>query len=64
VAWGLLSTCDRWGGIGTDIAAGIELAPLLFVPFLLVCLEFPAAYPSHSDPNILSGWPREVLPRR
>jgi alpha-1,2-mannosyltransferase len=35
----------------------------------LVCLGFPDEYPSHSDPNILSGWlylpvygwPREVL---
>ncbi|MEU4408400.1 glycosyltransferase 87 family protein [Streptosporangium sp. NPDC023963] len=34
---------EKWRGIGTGIAAGIKLTPLIFIPYLLVTRRFRAA---------------------
>ncbi|MER5649792.1 glycosyltransferase 87 family protein [Streptosporangium sp. NPDC002524] len=34
---------EKWHGIGTGIAAGIKLTPLIFIPYLLVTRRFRAA---------------------
>ncbi|WP_162641635.1 glycosyltransferase 87 family protein [Streptosporangium sp. 'caverna'] len=34
---------EKWRGIGTGIAAGIKLTPLIFIPYLLITRRFRAA---------------------
>ncbi|MEU8380053.1 glycosyltransferase 87 family protein, partial [Streptosporangium sp. NPDC048865] len=34
---------EKWHGIGTGIAAGIKLTPLIFIPYLLITRRFRAA---------------------
>jgi alpha-1,2-mannosyltransferase len=34
---------EKWRGVGTGIAAGIKLTPLIFIPYLLIARRFRAA---------------------
>ena len=43
VTWDLVCARDKWRGVGTGLAAGIKLTPLLFIPFLLLTKRFRAA---------------------